>query len=170
MAVLALVLLVVARSDAEGDEAAAEPAANEAEHEAEDPGEGALLLVNVGHAGVLAELALHGHGVVGPVVSGEGTLLKLVRLHHDDLLTGLNRGVAWRSLAWHGLGHGGLAWHRLSIGLLRSVLRGTRLLGSVARSRLLRHLLLLHEGLGLSSDLSFDGILNLSLFLVGHLI
>ena len=74
-AVGAGVVLVVEGGDAEGDAAAAEPAANEAEHEAKDPGEGALVLLHVGHASVVAELAGNHGGLVGPLAEGESALL-----------------------------------------------------------------------------------------------
>ena len=72
LAVSAGVLLVVAGGNAERNQAASEPAADEAENETEDPAERALLLGHVRHTGLSAVLALNCHGVVGPVVDGEG--------------------------------------------------------------------------------------------------
>ena len=125
MAVAALVLLIVAHRHAEGDEAAAEPASNEAEDETEDPGEGALLLIDVCHAVLLAVLACDGHRVVWPVTGWVSTHDRL--LHHDDWL------------------HDGLAGNRS--GLLGRILHLLSGLGSVAGCRLLHHGLLLHHRL-----------------------
>ena len=128
VAVSALVLLVIASRDAEGDEAAAEPAANETQHEAEDPGEGALLLINMGHGLFLAVHALNVHRHLGPVTLGVRTVWQAASDDHDGLLH-------HRLLLHHGLLlHLLLLHHGLLLHLL--LLHG-----------LLLHLLLLHKRL-----------------------
>ena len=160
VAVIALVLLIVTRRDAEGDEAAAEPAPDEAEDEAEDPGEGSLHLLHVSHASVLAELARHRHGVFGPVARWVGTAMSV---DNHDLLTGshhgltrghhgLTRGHHGLTGSHHGLTRHGLALHGLTRGhhwLLGSIL-GLSLhgLGSVHRRLLLlEHWLSFSDGM-----------------------
>ena len=168
----ALVLLVVARVDAEGDEAAAEPAADEAEHEAEDPGESALLDLDLGHARVSAELACHYHWVVRPVVRWVCAVPVRVDLVHDvNHLLALHRHArgshtggshAWgrRHLSRHTAGSGcrhRLAWrangHTLAHdGLLVGLLR--RILSLVRRGSVAWLLLRLHERLLLGNGLA----------------
>ena len=157
MAVSASVLLIVARGDAEWDQAAAEPAANEAENEAEDPAKRALLLVHVRHTGVSAVLALHGHGMVGPVARWVGAAHLRTTLNNYNLSTGL-------SSHWLALGHHWLTWghhHRLG---LWSVLR-------LALSHGLRGVLwLLDQWLLFRSDLTCRHTLINTLFIHASLI
>ena len=156
VAVAALVFLVVAHRHAEGNEAASQPAAHQAQNETQDPGKGALLLINVCHAGLLAVLASDGNGVIGPVTRGVHRHIGLSN-HQDRLHHGLSRsGLHWW-LLHHGLLHG------LGVGLLGSVLLLTGH-GSVARLGLLHKGLLLGQASGYGSAIVDRFAFHLCLF------
>ena len=122
--------------NAEGNHAAADPASKEAEYTAKDPGKTSLHVLRVGHAGVVAELARHNYGVVGPVVWWVCTGKSGVESRHS--LHGLTSVHYWLlgsilRLSLHGLGsihsllglllllehwlgfHDGLASHRVHV-------------------------------------------------------
>ena len=138
---IAPVLLIIACRDAEGNNAAADPASKEAEYAAKDPGKSSLHVLRVGHAGVVAELARHNYGVVGPVVwwvcTGKSSVENRHSLHGLSL-HGLTSVHYWLlgsilRLSLHGLGsiywllglllllehwlgfHDGLASHRVHV-------------------------------------------------------